>query len=39
MILPNLPPPEEGIKHQSSLVDAYISQRCLGTGTLYIAER
>lgn len=39
MLLPNLPPPVEGIRHQSQGVEAYISQRSLGTGTLYIAER
>ena len=39
MLLPNLPPPTEGIKHQADHVDAYIGSRCIGKGTLYIAER
>lgn len=38
MLLPNLPPPEEGIKHRQTSTRAFVGQRELGSGVLYIAE-
>ncbi|XP_045583745.1 methylosome subunit pICln isoform X2 [Procambarus clarkii] len=38
MLLPNLPPPEEGIRHRQCNTQAFMNQRELGFGTLYIAE-
>ena len=38
MLLPNLPPPTEGIHHTQELTDLYVNRRSLGTGTLCIAE-
>ncbi|KAK3857181.1 hypothetical protein Pcinc_036552 [Petrolisthes cinctipes] len=38
MLLPNEPPPEEGIRHRQSDIQAFVNQTEMGTGTLYIAE-
>lgn len=38
MLLPNLPPPEEGVRHREPNTEAFINQRSLGSGTLIIAE-
>ncbi|XP_071549458.1 methylosome subunit pICln isoform X2 [Panulirus ornatus] len=38
MLLPNLPPPEEGVRHRQCNTQAFINEQCLGTGILYIAE-
>ncbi|KAK7069720.1 Methylosome subunit pICln [Halocaridina rubra] len=38
MLLPNLPPPVEGIRHRQCNTKAFINARALGEGTLYIAE-
>ncbi|XP_042241631.1 methylosome subunit pICln-like isoform X2 [Homarus americanus] len=38
MLLPNLPPPEEGVRHRQCNTQAFMNARPLGSGTLYIAE-
>ncbi|KAK8726461.1 hypothetical protein OTU49_010262 [Cherax quadricarinatus] len=38
MLLPDLPPPVEGIRHLQRDTQAFMNQRELGSGTLYIAE-
>lgn len=38
MLLPNLPPPAEGIRHRQVNTKAFMNQRPMGDGTLYIAE-
>lgn len=39
MLLGNLQPPEEGVRHRQPDIQAFLNQQALGTGTLYIAER
>ena len=39
MLLLNLPPPVEGIKHRQENTRLWIHQEVYGPGTLYIAER
>ena len=38
MLLPNLPPPTEGIHHTQERTELYVNRRSLGTGTLCVAE-
>ena len=39
MLLLNMPPPVEGIKHRQDNIKLLIHQELYGPGTLYIAER
>ncbi len=42
VILTSLPPPTEGIRHKQTSTQAHVkgrTNRCLGTGDLYVAER
>lgn len=39
VVLSNLPAPEDGIRHSQPDTKAFIENRDLGSGTLYIAER
>lgn len=38
-ILKTISPPEADLRHKQDNTTAYVNENCLGSGTLYVAER
>lgn len=39
VVVTSLPPPSHGVRHEQPSTKAFINDREIGKGTLYIAER